>query len=75
MPVEVTTLRIEYFQNGALRGLGRVPTTLSPGQTFVINDPPFDDVDAVLTGLSVEPPTAMGAGLYFYTNTPKFGIP
>ena len=56
VPLEVTTLRIEYIQGGAVRGLANISVTLRAGQTLEIDDPDFRDVAAVLEGLLVEYP-------------------
>lgn len=55
VPVETATIRMEYLQNGVVRGLGLVSVTLRTGATFLIDDPPFQDVQAVLLSLLISP--------------------
>lgn len=55
VPLEVKAFRMEYLQNGAVRGIGLVPVQLAEGQDYEIIDPPFDDVAAVVASLKAEP--------------------
>lgn len=57
LPTSCTQIRIEYRNGTAVRGIGVVPVTLLAGQTFELNDPDFQDVEAVLNTLVIEAPS------------------
>lgn len=59
VPVQVVRLLIEYLDaQGETVGFGSNPVTLAPGQTFTLDDPPFDDLTAALEALIVDPVSA-----------------
>lgn len=55
VPLDVVRLRIEYLEGEIVRGLYLAPCTLVGGDTFVIDDPPFENVLPQLRSLSLSP--------------------
>ena len=55
VPLEVNAFRIEFLQNGAVRGLVVIQVQLEAGKPFEIFDPPFSDVEKVVDSLKAEP--------------------
>lgn len=53
VPTSVTRVRIEFLKNGAVRGVAVIGVDLRQDETEVIDDPRFEDVDAVLTDLQL----------------------
>lgn len=56
LPTSCTHIRIEYLNGTTVRGVGVFPVTLLAGQTSELNDPDFQDVEAVLNSLTIEAP-------------------
>lgn len=57
VPTEVRRVQIEYLAGQSLVGIARVDCNLVAGQRFEFDNINFDDVQAQLTSLSLEPTT------------------
>lgn len=55
VPTGATTMRIEYLQNGTLRGIANVAVTVTNGGVTTVNDPPFQDVGSQVQQVVVTP--------------------
>ena len=55
VPIAVTQLQIEYLLGNLVVGLGTVPVVVLPGQTTTVSDPPFQDVEVVLSTIQITP--------------------
>lgn len=55
VPVAVTRLQIEYFQDQILRGQGQVAVEVRAGSETLVEDPDFSDVLYELTSLAIGP--------------------
>lgn len=55
VPTSATSMRIEYLQNGTIRGIGTVAITVTDGGTTTVNDPPFTDVGSQVQAVIVTP--------------------
>ncbi len=63
VPLSVSRLRIDFLQNSVARGVSVLPLSLSQDSTVEIVDPPFEDIDAVLNSLSIDPIAPIPVGL------------
>ncbi|MEW6283772.1 MAG: Ig-like domain-containing protein, partial [Candidatus Eremiobacterota bacterium] len=66
VPTSTVTLRIEYLQNGVVRGLGSPPVQVPANGTVEVVDPPFEDVGDTVQRLEITPlaprvPAGVGA--------------
>lgn len=52
---ETARFRIEYLENGVVRGLYEAPLTVPANGSVEINDPPFEDVGSNVTAIEVTP--------------------
>lgn len=55
VPVSVRQVQVEYLQGGTPVGLGRTQVTLVEGAVFTLSDLDFEDIEASLVGLTLEP--------------------
>lgn len=55
VPTTATTMRIEYLQDGTIRGIASLAVVVTQGGTTIVNDPPFQDVGSQVQAVIVTP--------------------